>query len=681
VNHVPSLHEFVAATVLGLSLAAVYFIAASGMVVTYTTSGVFNFAHGAVAMVCAFLFWELHVQHGIDTWLAAIIVLFLAAPLIGILLERVMMRFLSGADVVTKIFATLAVMLLLLEIGQKQWDPNKYTQTPTLQPFFAGHVVHVAGASITWHTLTVYVFAVVVAVALWVLLTRSRLGIAMRAVVDDRDLTRLNGANADVPSMASWIVGCMLAALAGILFSPIKTLSISTLTLLVINAYAVAIVGRLRSLPLTALGAVILGLADGWYGMIAGRFTILGNAALVVSSIQQSLPMIMLFGALIFLPQDRGRYTERLRTRLVVPDPRWSRAIGAAVALPIVAGLYVHGLSGNPLNAAGQALAFGLVGLSLVLVTGYAGQITLAQLAFGGLGVLAVTYLPHGLQGTPIGLLVAAGAAGAAGAIVAIPCLRLQGLYLALGTMAFAVLVEKNVLGQFTAFKNAAVRIPRWSPISSNASYAVAMAVVFSVIGLTLVWLRKGEFGRRLQAMKDSPAACTTVGMDLTTTRVAVFAAGAAIAGMGGFFLAAWNGKVGTDNYSLINGLTSMLPLLLLIGVGGITSIVGALMGGYLLARSPTAGHSWSVTVAPGVLGCLLVLFPNGVVGTLGQALRGRSPGELWRSVAGMRPRGSEVRRAAAPEVLGLAAPAGGAELASMERGLGVVTDGCDAAS
>lgn len=673
-HYVPTLQQFIANTVFGLSFAAIYFIAASGLVVTYTTSGVFNFAHGAVAMVCAFLFWELRVQQGWDTWIAFVVVLFVFAPLLGILAERVLMRFLSGADTITKILATLAVMLLLIEFGQKQWDPNKYPVTPTLQRFFGGNKITVAGAPVTWHDLVIYASTILVAVVLYILLTRSRLGIAMRAVVDDPELARLNGNNAAIPSIASWIIGFMLAGLAGILISPIRLLDVGSLTLLVINAYAVAIVGRLRSLPLTALGAIILGLADGWYTMIQGQFRFTTNTGLFVQGIHDSLPVILLFGALVFMRQDRSRFTSQLKTRLVVPNPRWPLIVAGAVALPLLAKWYVTGLSGNALTAAGEALAFGIIGLSLVLVTGYAGQISLAQLAFGGLGVLAVTYLPHNLQGTPVGLLVAAGAAGVAGAIVAIPCLRLKGLYLALGTMAFALLVEANVLGQFNDFKNRVVHIPRWSVIHSDSTYAMAIAVVFSLLGLGLMWLRKGEFGRRLQAMKDSPAACTTVGMDLTRTRVAVFAAGAAIAGMGGFFLATWEGKVGTDTFSLIKGLQSMLPLLLLIGVGGITSVLGALIGGMALAKSPTAGHSWLITLAPGILGGLLVIFPNGIVGTIGQLVRSGRVQDWGRE----RRAAFNAEPSVDPEVAGLASPATDAELLALDRGLGIVTEDCD---
>ena len=233
--------------------------------------------------------------------------------------------------------------------------------------------------------------------------------------------------------------------------------------------------------------------------------------------------------------------------------------------------------------------------LSLVLLTGYAGQISLAQLAFAGLGVLAASWLPSELGASPVGLLVAAAFAGLVGAVIAIPCLRLRDLYLALGTMAFALVVEQNVLGQIPGFATDSKAFARWSPIASDKAYFVAIAFVFSVLACFVVALRRGEFGRRLQAMKDSPAASTTVGLDLTRTKVEVFALAAAIAGIGGFLLAGWKGTVGKDDFSLLTGTLSALPVLLLAVVGGITVVSGAMIGALDAGRDPADRRRLSV--------------------------------------------------------------------------------------
>ena len=152
---------------------------------------------------------------------------------------------------------------------------------------------------------------------MWTLLAGTRLGIAMRAVVDDRNLARLNGENPDVASTVSWVVGCMLAALAGILLAPILALDVARLTLLVISAYAVAVVGRLRSLPLTALGAVILGLALSYFDWGLGKMQ---HVPVWVQSVHDSLPIIMLFVVLLVAPAGpdpaHGRCCTRAARRL-----------------------------------------------------------------------------------------------------------------------------------------------------------------------------------------------------------------------------------------------------------------------------------------------------------------------------------------------------------------------------
>ncbi|MEJ7585484.1 MAG: branched-chain amino acid ABC transporter permease, partial [Acidimicrobiales bacterium] len=138
--------------------------------------------------------------------------------------------------------------------------------------FFEGDSVQVGDLSVSYHSIAVLLIAVGVAVGLWVVLNRTRLGIAMRAVVDDRELSRLNGINPDRTSSMAWGLGCSLAALAGICISPILQLDVVVLTLLVINAYAAAMVGRLRSLPLTFLGALILGLVESYANYATAEF-------------------------------------------------------------------------------------------------------------------------------------------------------------------------------------------------------------------------------------------------------------------------------------------------------------------------------------------------------------------------------------------------------------------------
>jgi len=671
--------ELLRYSIFGLAFAGVYFIAASGLFVTYSASVIFNFAHGAVAMVGAFTYWELRIQRSWPAPVAFAVVLFVEAPIIGLVIERLIMRHLGGAATITNIVVTIGLLVTLLGVGSVVWAPNKFAVTPALPRFYQSTVLTIAGTPIPWHYFMVLGISVVVAFALWTLLAGTRIGIAMRAVVDDRALARVNGENPDVASAASWVVGCMLAALAGILLAPILALDVARLTLLVISAYAVAVVGRLRSLPMTALGAVILGLALSYFDWGLSKMS---HVPVWVQSVHDSLPIIMLFVVLLLLPQDRSRLPSVLQGRGVAVLPSKRTALVGGVAF--VAGAWcIEGfMHGAVLRAAGQGLAIAIVMLSLVLLIGCAGQISLAQLAFAGLGVLAASWLPGQLGASPVGMLVAAGFAGVVGAVIAIPCLRLRDLYLALGTMAFALVVEQNVLGQTVGFATDSRAFTRWSPLASDKAYFVTIAAVFVALAWFVIALRSGEFGRRLQAMRDSPAACTTVGLDLTRTKVQVFALAAAIAGIGGFLLAGWKGTVGKDDFSLLTGALSALPMLLLAVVGGITVVSGAMIGALLLVAMPQIAADYPalnnvMILLPGLAGITLGRNPDGIVSDALHTIRGLHARLVSIPAIGGA-RASRVRTSTLiPELVGLNGPVSVDELRSLEQGLGFSTKDC----
>ncbi len=674
--------EFLRYTIFGLAVAGVYFVAASGLVVTYTASGIFNFAHGAVAMIAAFTYWDLRVQHDWPAPLAFAAVLLVLAPVAGVVIERLIMRNLSGASTITGIVVTIGLLVALLGIGSVVWAPSKFAQTPTLPRFFEANVISILGAPIAWHYLFVVVFAVLVAFGLWVVLRNTRIGVAMRAVVDDRELARLNGENPAVASTVSWVIGCMLSALAGILLAPILALDVARLTLFVINAYVVAVVGRLRSLPLTALGAVILGLSLSYFDWGLAQVQ---HVPVWVQSIHDSLPVIMLFVVLLLIPQDRTRLTATLRSAGSTAVPTLRKSIVAGVAF-VVGAWFAQGLlHGAVLRAAGLGLALAIVMLSIVLLTGYAGQISLAQLAFAGLGALAASWLPGQLGASPVGLLAAAAFAGLAGAIVAIPCLRMRDLYLALGTMAFALVVEQNVLGQIPGFATDSKVFARWNPVQSDKAYFVVIAGTFVVLAWLVIALRRGEFGRRLQAMKDSPAACTTLGLDLTRTKLEVFALGSAMAGIGGFLMAGWKGTVGKDDFSVLTGALSALPVLLLVVVGGVTVVSGALIGALLLVAMPQVAADYPslnnlMILLPGLVGISLARNPDGLVSDLRKvALRARDRVVM---LGGNRAHEPPVRPPPlVPELVGWNGPVTAAELRVLDRELGFDAEACDGAA
>jgi branched-chain amino acid transport system permease protein len=590
------METFLQYTILGLVTGGVFGIAAAGLVVTYTTSGIFNFAHGAIAMLAAFAYWQVRFDWGWPAPLALIAVLGVAAPVLGALLYGVVMRGLRGTSEVTRIVVPVSVMLGFLALATWIWDPTPPTPRLFLMFFGADKTVSIAGVNLTWHELLAVVLAGVIALALRFLFFRTRNGVAMRAVVDDPDLLELNAGRPERLAMLSWALGAFLAALAGILITPIQgsAMSATALTLLVIDAFAAAMFGRLRSLPRTFLGALVLGLAGSYViGYFpADRWTWTGN-------FRVSLPMIALFVVLLFLPQDRLRGTTILRTRERFRLPSVRSAVVAGLALVGVMFLLREILAPTAINYMAFSMTAAVVALSLVLLTGYAGEINLAVLSFGAIGAIIVHH--YGVSGsgggahtTLWGYVLAAVACAVIGALVALPSLRLRGLYLALSTLAFGVFVSNMVLREITERKlpllhtefsifpsgNLTVPRPKIGPLDLAAmpTFLMAVTALFAVIGVGLVALRHSSYGRRLTALKDSPAASATLGQSPVALKLSVFMLSAAIAGVGGALMTAQLGSANLDRYDIFLSLS----LLMLTVVGGIGYVSGALFGGIL---------------------------------------------------------------------------------------------------
>jgi branched-chain amino acid transport system permease protein len=607
------LSEFLAFTIIGIVTGAIYAIAATGLVVTYSTSGIFNIAHGAIGMLMAFMYWELRINHHWPAPIALIVVIFIIAPALGAVIERVLIRRLRGASVAQALVVTVGLMVMLLGIGQSIWTPITGRQLPL---FFGQGGFRLLGITVTWHDLITIIAGVAVALFLWFLLSRTRIGIAMRAVVDDRNLLSLNGARPDRVSMLSWALGASLAALAGILLAPVLQLNHVVLTLLVVNAYAAAMVGRLRSLPMTYVGGLALGLVESYaIGYIHLQGWLIG--------LRPSIPTFFLFAALLLLPESRLR-AARLAGAISprVPSRKMS-FVGGAILIG-AAVVFSRLLGSGDLIRVGQGLAFALVMLSLVPLTGYGGQVSLAQMTFAGLGAFAMAKV--GANGNIFGLVAAGGLAAAVGALIALPALRLQGLYLALSTMAFAVLMDnlffQNVLGNLGSVPVARLKFLGLH-FESERVYFVLLAVAFALLSLLVIWVRRGSFGRKLAAMRDSQVACATLGLSLARTKLMVFMLSAAMAGVAGALFAGLRGAAGPTDFLMFQSL----PILLLAVIGGITTASGALIGGLSFAL---LGVVQEKIPAIGGLTFLLVGFgalsvgrnPNGVSFQISQRIR-----------------------------------------------------------
>jgi branched-chain amino acid transport system permease protein len=638
------MHLFLEYTILGLVTGAVYGIAASGLVLTYTTSGIFNFAQGAMAMLAAFTYWQLRYGWNWPAPLALFVVIAVLAPLLGVVIYAGIMRGLRETADVTKIVVTIGIMLGLIALAQWIWNPG-VTRTDEL--FFGDAAkFKFLGVYVTDHEAIALGCGVLIAIGIRMLFKSTRTGVAMRAVVDNPALLQLNGGRPLRLAAISWGLGAALAALAGILITPISggTLDVHVLTLLVLDSIAAAMFGRLRSIWATFGGALFLGLATTY---VLGYFP---ESWAWASDFRIALPMITLFVVLLVLPHDRLRGATLLRTRerFSVPTMRSALTWSAVLVLVVLALEQIMGSADMATLTIG--ITYAIIALSLTLLTGYAGEINLAPVSFGAIATIIVFHL--GLTGTGLdqritiwGLFLGVVVTALVGGLIALPALRLRGLYLALATLAFGVFVSDMILNDiaphvlpifhlnFSIFPNGTLQIPppKFGPVdlSSPKTFLTSSVVIFVLIGMGLIALRRSNYGRRLTAMKDSPAAAATLGQNLVKLKLSVFMLSAAIAGLGGILLSVATGSVTSDTYIIFISLA----LVMLTVVGGIGSVAGALMGGVLagtaftvlsstftnLATEHGGGGFWNFManlslVAPAAVGISLGRNPSGAV-------------------------------------------------------------------
>jgi len=630
--------------VVGLSLGGIYAISACGLVVTYATTGIFNFAHGAIGCFLAFLYWELRVNRNWPAPLALFVVIFVAAPVLGVVLDKVLMQRLRNASLIVQLMVTVGLMLTFMGLTETIWQPNTGRSLPHF--FESSKGVKVGGVTATWHRIITVLLAAAIAFILRAFLYRTRLGVAMRAVVDNRSLAGLSGARPGVVSGASWALGCMTAAIAGILIAPETGLVVENLTLVVVIAFAAAAIAQLKSVPWAFAGGIIVGLVSGF----VGQFVSFGKDW---SYAANAVPPAILLIAVLFLPQARletGKLRLTRRTeRLTKP---WEALIGALAMVGIVvawANGWIPWFYGTHFGQRtpvwlGRGAGFmvtGVIMLSLVPLTGWAGQVSFANFAIAGFGAAMYAHV-GGQNGNPMGIVWVVLMCAPMGVLVAIPALRLKGLYLALASVAFADLADwllfrhPDIISQ-SASGNLYKPLQLFGfRISSDApdrkAFIIFMAIAFGILFFGLEMLRRTRWARRWIAVADSPAAAATVGVNLTVSKVVVFALSGAIAGFAGTMLGLSTGALQADSFPFFAGL----PLVLLIAVHGIRYPVAAFLGIVSLASFPAlyeVTHQPTVLVSvaligPGLAAIGMAYRPEGTVFYAGRDLAGLLP---WR--------------------------------------------------
>ncbi|MHC5257197.1 ABC transporter permease subunit [Streptomyces sp. UC4497] len=571
-------------TLAGLSVGAAAALTGIGLIVTYRATGVLNFAHGAIAMLCAYLLRQLVVVWEAPLWAAAALVLLVVAPGFGLALERWVFRPLavSGGDPARTLVASIGVFVLLVGTAALLWGTGAQEDAPRLLP------------GEPWGQLAV---ACAIGVAVWAVTRWTRFGGELRAVVDNRPLAVLGGIDADRVAAAGWAFGTFTAGLTGVLLAPYVRLDPYGLPLLVMEVVAVAVAAGMRRLGVAVGAALAIGVAQSQLTRLHPR----GWAEPLVQAVGANLFVVALLIAALALPGVGGKgalpTTVTRRTR-AAPREAWLVA-GVLFLLPL-------GFAGPDLRTSIQVPALALILLSLVLVTGRAGQLALGQGAFAGLGALFATLLTTGhfpglpqLPGLPA-LLVAVLLVAPLGLLTAAPAIRRHGLALALATFAVGVGVSRFVFAQ--PYATSGLTPPRPAGFGDDRTFYL-LELTLLAGALTLVaGLRRGRVGRALAAVRDHEAGASAAGVGVPALKVAVFVVGAGLAALGGGLLTFGLHSFDPSAYDPIRGLLWFAAIVVL----GADSPFAALLGAGLLVGLDAGARGGVAALAIGVLAVLV---------------------------------------------------------------------------
>jgi branched-chain amino acid transport system permease protein len=634
---------------LGTGAGAIYAAIALGLLMTYRSSGVVNFAHGAAAMYGAYVFVGLRVDGilllplpgaagrvhleamgGLPA--AAIAIAATTALELGV--YYAVFRPLRDAPPLSRLLASVGVMVALQAIVTLQYGADAIS-VPRVLPATA---VSVLGKPLPSDRLWLAGIVVIASVALSAAYRYLRLGLASRAAAEDETALALLGWSPDRVAAANWAFAGGLAGGAGVLIGPITSADPVTFTLLVVPALAAALVAGFSSFAATTATALALGMVQSMLIEVQAH-----ASWLPATGVGKALPLLLIGFAAVargsMLP-PRGQLSQR-RLPVVAAAGRPALPVAASVACGISLMLLLHG---DYRLALVNSLIGVVVCLSIVVVTGYLGQLSLAQMAFAGVAGFTLTRLQHPL-GVPFPLdaLLAAAIAAVAGVVIGVPALRVRGPSLAVVTLAGALAVQAllfespSLTGGFagTPVGPPSILGHAFGPGAGGSSYprrefGLLVVVVTALAAAGVLWLRASKLGRRLLAVRANERGAAALGVSVTTTKLVGFALSAFLAGLAG-------AMIGWEQTRLSFGSFDVFVSLALVAVtyvGGIGRVSGALVGGSLVASGivftwldHTAGLGRYQLLISGVAVVVaIVIAPDGVTGGAARLIRSRAP-------------------------------------------------------
>ena len=673
--------EFLQLAIAGAATGAIYSLIAAGLTVSYSATGIFNLAYGAIAFICALLYYELNTGLGWPIAFAFIAVVVVFCPLLGLLLNVAVFRPLARANDAAKIMATVGLLVALPAIGRFiveggistfGWsipDAKQVNLPPGIWSSPPSTVKLPFDVVLNSNQIVVLVVAALVAVGLWALLRHTSLGLQMRAVVDKPDLAGLRGVNDARTSAYAWIIGCVLAGLAGVVGAPVlNSLTADQYNLVMFIAVAAAVVGGLKSVPMAFAGGLLLGMLEA----LVRRYATFADS---ITGFNNSVPFIVLLLGLLFLARERGRRggtvaSDSPPVRWTDDLPKWRIALPWVIAVVVFTVMVFFVVDDFWLGLLTNGLAYAVIFLSFVIVTGLGGMVSLAQATFVSgasftCGLLINRYDWPWVLALLGGMVVAM----ALSAVVTLPTLRLGGLALALASLALAFMADR-VLFKWDWFRQGQsgwkITPPKFGPfdLAETRTMLVFLMIIVALMTVLVNNLRRSASGRSMTAVRNSEPAASTSGVSIVRVKFAVFALSAALAGFGGVLVSTRNGRITDGTFSAATGLAWLAAVVLF----GIRKPQGAILAGLVTATSATIfNNGFHFAFLPSFLhwdglGSATATYVSSILFGLGAIQLSREPDGVLAITAAQN-RARRDKRRAKHEAQALAASAAAAEV------------------
>jgi ABC-type branched-subunit amino acid transport system ATPase component/branched-subunit amino acid ABC-type transport system permease component len=562
--------EVIRFALLGFGVGALYALASQGLIVIYRGSGVLNFALGAIGMAAAYLWWELSTNHGWGYWPAfAAGVLFAAA--IGAATHLLIMRPLRSAAPLVRVIATLGVLITLQSIAVLRYQATpKFVPSKLPTDVWRIHETIVISAD----RVILLGIALVTTIVLWLLYRYTRWGLGTSAVAENERAASSLGWSPDRIATANWALGCGLAGAAAILIIPIVTLQPQVLTNLLIAATAAALVAGFRSFPVAFVAGLVIGIAQTEI-----------NRYVTAPGWGQAVPFIVIVAWLIIRGQAlplRDYLLQRLPS-VGTGHINWG---GMAFAVAIAAFL----VAVTPpiwIDAFTITFCVALLLLSVVVLTGYAGQLSLAQYAIAGFGAWVAGRLcsAHDLPFW-LGAIIGVVATIPVGMLLALPAVRTRGINLAVVTLGLGTAIQLILFDNqdYTGgISGTQVDSPSLFGLDIDANahptrYGIVALICLVIASLAVANIRRGRAGRRLIAVRTNERAAAALGINVPGAKLYAFGVSAAIAALGGILLAFRSTSI---TYTVFDNFTSITTVAYAM-IGGIGYLAGPVLGAQL---------------------------------------------------------------------------------------------------